>query len=196
MYDHLTEGRLQGVIAPRCYVSLTIDLASEHLPFPLWSNDDYDLDALLRRRASDDPIRDDTLFDDDTDECANDAPGTRELSPWIDWRPDPDEPLLSVLLMAHGGQKYNMNEDDWDTDNRKDVLRVLDDLTSGFIIHNDLRPANIIRALADTKMCRVHKWNLADFAWSIADDPRNENTNYEYLDDIQRGASRGLEPTG
>ena len=55
---------------------------------------------------------------------------------------------------------------------------LLDDLALTFIVHADLRPANIVRAPADSQWCqrhdRVHEWNLIDFAWASVDDPSED----------------------
>ena len=58
------------------------------------------------------------------------------------------------------------------------MKELLDDLSRTFIIHDDLRPANIMRAPADShwcrRHCRVHEWNLVDFAWAGVDDPSTD----------------------
>ena len=49
----------------------------------------------------------------------------------------------------------------------------MDDVSVAHILHNDLRPVNIIRAPKNAERCkqpkRVHKWNLVDFAWSLVE---------------------------
>lgn len=113
VYEQLIEGAYQGVMAPRCYGFFAIDLAPELLPFPLLSN----VDDMVS--SDDDPTRDDDLPDDDNNNivCLG-TPGARELSPWVDWRPNPDTPLLSVLLMSRGGQKYDNMTDGRDPETR------------------------------------------------------------------------------
>ncbi|KAH9930941.1 uncharacterized protein B0H18DRAFT_119547, partial [Fomitopsis serialis] len=196
MYEQLTENALQGVITPRCYGFFTAELARERAQFPLWSSDDFDLDRTPGDRKSDDPTCDDPLLDDDEEDDADDAnstPGGRELSPWLDWRPRPDAPLLSVLVMARGGSKYSVDEDEWDEEAQQDILQVLDDLALSYIVINDLRPPNIIHAPHDTRKCGrhkcVHKWNLVDFAWSIVDDPKTRN-KAGFLRELQRNKYR------
>ncbi|KAH9930939.1 uncharacterized protein B0H18DRAFT_119532 [Fomitopsis serialis] len=133
VYEQLAERALQGVITPNCYGFFTTTLAPEQLPFPLWSNEDSGVDARPRDKENDDPTRDDSLCDDvtwDRDECTGYPPGGRELSPWVDWRPDPDSPCVSALVMARGGAKYSVNEDEWDqsvrgrADSRRFVRRL------------------------------------------------------------------------
>ena len=52
-------------------------------------------------------------------------------------------------------------------------MELLDDVSVAHVLHNDLRPVNIIRAPKNAERCKqhkhVHKWNLVDFAWSLVD---------------------------
>ncbi|KAI0716718.1 hypothetical protein C8Q76DRAFT_725323 [Earliella scabrosa] len=195
VYEQLAEGSFQGVMTPRCYGFFTANLSSNQ-PFSLWSTEDYKY-VNASDGADDDPTRDDTLPDDKPlqAEHINDPPGARELSPWVDWRPNPDAPLLAVLVMSRAGSKYSLDEDDRDESHRKDLIAVLDDLTWSYIIHHDLRPANIVRAPQDTQKCPkhkvVHKWNLIDFAWSVVDDPLMKSPlRNKVLHETQRCAYR------
>ncbi|KAH9842371.1 uncharacterized protein C8Q71DRAFT_801794 [Rhodofomes roseus] len=179
--EQLPEDMIQGMSTPRCYGIFAVDLSSGQLPFPLWSGDDYFMDASPGHWEKDDPTQDDPLYDDDRPDearCPGSPPGARELSPWVNWRPDPDAPLLSVLLMARGGRTFSMAEDDWDRSNHKDIEDILDDLSTMYMLHVDLRPSNVIRAPSDTQECSmhkyVHKWNVIDLASSTVDGP-NDN---------------------
>ena len=118
VYEQLTEGSFQGVMTPRCFGLFTASLSSDQ-PFPLWSTEDYKY-VNASDGADDDPTRDDTLPDDKPlqAEHINDPPGARELSPWVDWRPNPDAPLLAVLVMSRAGPKYSLDEDDRDESHR------------------------------------------------------------------------------
>ncbi|KAH9930940.1 uncharacterized protein B0H18DRAFT_119539 [Fomitopsis serialis] len=197
MYEQLTENIVQGVITPRCYGLFAAVLPPEQLPFPLWTSDDYYRDASPGHWESDDPTRDDALFDDKDKggDCIDSPPGARELSSWVDWRPNPDVPLLSVLVMARAGRKYSLADDDWVKSNQRDVVQILDDLSLNYIMHRDFRPDNIVLAPADTRKCkvhkRVHKWNIIDFAWSVVDDPSSPG-KYELISDMQRASFRNL----
>ncbi|KZT74156.1 hypothetical protein DAEQUDRAFT_807842 [Daedalea quercina L-15889] len=138
----------------------------------------YYLEARPGDLKSDDS--DDSLPDDiGKSYVCLDTPGARELSPWVNWRHDPDAPLLSVIVMARGGRKYSLAEDDWDESNQLEIRQLLDDLSSGFILHDDFRPANIVLAPADARECImhkcIHKWNIIDFAWSLVDDPFDQS---------------------
>ena len=62
---------------------------------------------------------------------------------------------------------------------RREIPQILDDLSSTYSFHGDLRPANIIRAPANTESCSkhkcVHRWNVIDFAWVLAEDIDNKD---------------------
>ncbi|TFY60863.1 hypothetical protein EVJ58_g4879 [Rhodofomes roseus] len=131
---------------------------------------------------------------DDRPEAQNRAdspPGARELSPWVDWRPNPDAPLLSILVMARGGHKFSVVKDDRDPSNQEDVKQLLDDLSSCYLLHSDLRASNIIRAPRDTEECqlqkRVHRWNIIDLVWTTIDDPEPNDAKYAVIWEFQRG---------
>ncbi|KAH9842376.1 uncharacterized protein C8Q71DRAFT_691010, partial [Rhodofomes roseus] len=176
VYEQLIEGVAQGVITPRSYGFFATELVPEQLPFPLWSGEDYYMDAPSKHWEEDDPTRDDQMHDDcpEAEQCADPPPGARELSPWVDWRPNPDAPLLSILVMARGGLKFSLVEDDKDPSNQEDVKQILDDLSSCHLLHSDLRASNVIRAPRDTHECqrhkRVHRWNIIDLVWTAIDD--------------------------
>ncbi|KAI0716717.1 hypothetical protein C8Q76DRAFT_856140 [Earliella scabrosa] len=165
VYDQLTEGSFQGASVPRCYGFFTATLSPEQLPVGLWERDPLE---------DDDPTCDDPLPDDKPprDQCVDEPPGSREESNWVDWKPNPDAPLLSVLVTARGGARYK-DEDDWDEDTKSEIMELLDDVSAAHVLHNDLRPVNIIRAPKNAERCKqhkhVHKWNLVDFAWSLVD---------------------------
>ncbi len=109
-YEALVGQDCLGVMVPRCYGFFTVDLSRDQLSFPLWSSDDFYLED-PSSGLPDDPMRDDPLTDDDPYELDDSlGPGTRELSPWLDWKPDPAAPLLSVLVMARGGQSYDSTD--------------------------------------------------------------------------------------
>ncbi|KAH9930945.1 uncharacterized protein B0H18DRAFT_1083677 [Fomitopsis serialis] len=147
------------------------------------------LDASSERRRSDDTSRDDPLRDDMRG-CDDSPPGGRELSSWCDWRPDPEAPLLAVLVMARGGRKYTLDEDDFDPRTEAEVNQILDDLSSAYIMHQDLRPANLIRAPAATQKCpthkRVHKWNIIDFGWSSVDEHDGNDVEGDVIKKLHR----------
>ena len=108
VYDQLKEGPVQGTCVPRCYGFFSATLSPEELPVGLWEGEPLE---------KDDPTRDDTLLDDKPHRVDNPnaLPGARERSQWVDWKPDPDAPLLSVLVTARGGPRYT-DEDEWDED--------------------------------------------------------------------------------
>ncbi|KAH9930937.1 uncharacterized protein B0H18DRAFT_119505 [Fomitopsis serialis] len=97
--------------------------------------------------------------------------------------------------MARAGRKYSSADDNWVESNQRDVLQILDDLSLNYMMHRDVRPANIVLAPVDTRKCkvhkRVHKWNIIDFAWSIADDPGDEGKD-ELIREIQQSAFSNL----
>jgi len=195
VYEQLPESTFQGTVTPRCYGFFATELGPEQLPFPLWSSEDYYLDASPRHWKSDDSTSDDRLYDDrnEDQECTDSPPGARELSPWLDWHPNPKTPLLSVLVMARGGRHFTLAEDDWDQSNHEDIVQMLDDFSLCYIIHVDLRPANIIHAPPNTRLCPVHKcvhkWNIIDFAWSVVEDPRDQ-AKFAIICDMQRAKWR------
>ena len=87
-------------------------LSPGQLPFLPWESEDIHLEST---EGTDDPTRDDNLPADDLHTRHGDAYslfGTRELSPCMDWGPKSDAPLLSVLVIARGGPKYSLVEDD------------------------------------------------------------------------------------
>ncbi|KAJ3791178.1 hypothetical protein GGU10DRAFT_301473 [Lentinula aff. detonsa] len=192
IYNCLDENqRLTGTVVPRCYGFFTskltesgVDyttLSSSELPFELpWSIYEFDRD----------PDRDNILHDDFDDEVVRPQtwnPGhiiTKDSSPWNSWTPDPDDPLVAVLLLEKGGQRYT-DFDDRDPLVREDVELVCEDLEFAGIAHNDFRMPNLIRAPPATSVCRrhkrVHTWNIIDFnqAWpldlSVENFPRDTN---------------------
>ena len=89
VYDQ--HGPLQGVCVPRCYGFFSATLSAEQLPDGLWDP--------CEELEDDDPTCDDPLPDDDPEDsdCEEVSLGARECSEWVDWKPDPDAPLLSVL---------------------------------------------------------------------------------------------------
>lgn len=188
VYEQLAEGTYQGVIVPRCYGFFAADLPHNQFPVSPISLEDL-LDTFDFDTA--DLWHDERLCDEEW-KITDSTPGGRELSPWVDWRRDPSAPLLCVLVMTRGGGPYTLHEDHLDKSNRygvdgllllvfvsqfisAEVFEILDDLSADGILHQDLRPANIIRAPADAETCprhnRVHKWNLIDFALTRVDTP-------------------------
>jgi len=172
--DQLSLGQLQGIITPRTYGFFTADVSHGHHTFPLWDSKDFEL-KISDEDSQDDPTRDDPLPDDESlDEArCRKSPGARGRSPWCQWRPDPDSPLLAVIVMSRGGATYT-RKDDADQHNQTDIRAILDDLSDNYMWHGDLRPNNLVRAPASTLACSkhscVHKWNIIDFAWTTADD--------------------------
>ena len=73
---------------------------------------------------------------------------------------------------------------------RTDIYRILNDLTLAYILHQDLRPPNLIHAPKNTAMCHrhkcVHKWNVIDFAWVSADIVERDPAKYETVAMLQR----------
>ncbi|KAH9928833.1 uncharacterized protein B0H18DRAFT_874518 [Fomitopsis serialis] len=186
-----SRGQLQGVIAPRFYGFFTASLPDDQSAFPLWDADDFKLEI-----PDDDPTCDDPLPDDEPlEEEYDNGPGGRECSPWCDWRPDPNSPLLAVIVMSRGGATYT-REDDADKANQKDIRAILDDLSRIYLWHGDLRPNNLVRAPAGTMLCkkhkRVHKWNIIDFAWTGVDDADSDvGGKSKLIRESQRASYRG-----
>lgn len=124
VYERLSDAKVQGVIAPRYYGFFATTVPSGRKRFPLWNSDDFILETVppfgqnpdVEDPDRDDPTRDDPLPDDGPlpEET---SPGCRELSPWVDWKPDRKAPLLSVLVLARGGPSYT-DEDDTDKENQ------------------------------------------------------------------------------
>ena len=79
---------------------------------------------------------------------------------------------------------------------RRDIKSLLDDLSLVLILHNDLKPANVIRAPANTGRCtihnRVHKWNIIDFAWVHVDEYDGNEEKKEKLSFLQKIAFHSL----
>ncbi|KAI0765218.1 hypothetical protein C8Q74DRAFT_1440165 [Fomes fomentarius] len=111
--------------------------------------------------------------------------GGRELSSWVDWRPDIDSPLLAVLVLARGGARYGI-EDDENPKTQKDVRQILKDLSRAYILHDDLRPPNLIRGCPYHK--RVHKWNILDLGGACIDDPADNDSveRHQVIDELQQ----------
>ena len=213
VYEQLKEGTYQGVMVPRCYGFFATDLPpNQSLDF-LWSPED-DLDYL---GSPDSPPRDDILCDEEGIPRirVESSLGGREFSPWVDWRPDPNAPLLCALVMARGGPSYTLHEDHKDESNRcacldiyfyvsiepplrDDINKILEDLTRNYILHEDLRSDNLIRAPADTELCRrhgyVHKWNLIDFALTNVDQPDANSDRLQAIYKLQRQGFRSSCP--
>ncbi|EIW83364.1 hypothetical protein CONPUDRAFT_136412 [Coniophora puteana RWD-64-598 SS2] len=164
---------LRGIIAPHFYGFFAVDLPETHRPFP--PKDD------LVRLERDDPTVDEFLPDDDP----VDGQGGRDRSKWCEWRPNTDAPILAVLVMSRGGKTYS-GRDHYDSSMREEVRKVLDDLSRASLLHGDLRPANLVRAPADTIPCDlhqcVHKWNVIDLARSDAVDIPVDNALYSKPD--------------
>lgn len=114
VYERLAEGVQQGVNVPRCYGFFTTELRPEQLPFPLWLGEEYDEGVTPEDIDSDDPTQDDSLPDDNDPYNQAGHSGPREHSSWVEWRPEATKPLLSVLVMARGGEIYTHedHEDD------------------------------------------------------------------------------------
>ncbi|KAH9928835.1 uncharacterized protein B0H18DRAFT_874379 [Fomitopsis serialis] len=182
--------RLQGVIAPRTYGFFAVELSRQQPPtFPPWNTEDFELD-LREDDPEDDPLRDDPLPGDRLIDVYDEGPGGRELSSWCHWRPDPDAPLLAVIVMSRGGAVYT-REDDADKATQEDVRAILDDLAASYLWHGDLRPNNLVRAPAGTELCkthnRVHAWNIIDFAWTCVDDANGDfKTKSRSIRELQR----------
>ncbi|KAJ3987911.1 hypothetical protein F5890DRAFT_1494747 [Lentinula detonsa] len=179
IYNYLDENeKLTGTVVPRCYGLFTSKLtessvecttpSSFELPFELpWSIYEYDRD----------PHRD-SILEDDIGKLVRprtwkpDHIITKESSPWNSWAPDPDDPLVAVLLLEKGGQMYTMF-DDKDPLVQEDVQLICEDLELAGVAHNDFRMPNLIRAPLATSVCprhnRVHQWNIIDFnqAWPL-----------------------------
>ncbi|KAH9843533.1 uncharacterized protein C8Q71DRAFT_3090 [Rhodofomes roseus] len=173
VYDQIyRRGHMQGIIAPHTYGFFTADLSSQQLTFPLWSSQDFTLEH-HPAGSQDDSTRDDRLPDDEALGVHKHRPGGKELSSWDSWRPDPDAPLLAVLVMSRGGATYTV-KDDADEAMQEDMCAILDDLSDIYLWHTDLRSNNLVRAPCGTKPCekhgRVHTWNIIDFAWTVCDD--------------------------
>ena len=105
--------------------------------------------------------------------------------------PDPEDPLVAVLLLEQGGEMCNQVDDKDSLVNgvsakssvvpfliqclyfREDVELVLWDLVHTGVVNDDFRMANIVRAPSTAKFCRhherVHRWNIIDFdrAWVV-----------------------------
>ncbi|KAH9843536.1 uncharacterized protein C8Q71DRAFT_697385 [Rhodofomes roseus] len=172
VYNQIHRGHMQGIITPYTYGFFTADLSSQQLTFPLWKSQDFSLEH-HPVESRDDSTCDDSLPDDDPLMGDEHRPGGREFSSWYSWKPDPDAPLLAVLVMSRGGATYTL-EDDADKTMQEDIHAILDDLSDICLWHNDLRPNNLVRAPCGTKPCvkhgRVHTWNMIDFAWVLVDD--------------------------
>ncbi|KAH9920211.1 uncharacterized protein BXZ73DRAFT_91946 [Epithele typhae] len=190
VYERLPEPDWQGVITPRVYGFFTTTLPPNPAAHPPWYRHHYhgsslESDDPTRDEqtspvpSDDDPTRDDDLPDDEPKESYGEpGPGARELSEWLDWHPNPDAPLLSVLLMSRGGPAYSVADDDHDTKTLHDIAMILEDLSFSAILHEDIRPPNLLRAPADTQECPrhkcIHRWNLVDFPWSVVDERSQE----------------------
>jgi len=159
MYRKL--GGLRGIVAPHFYGFFAADLPETHRPFPPKED--------LVHLEQDDPTVDEFLPDDDP----VDGQGGRDRSKWCEWRPNPDAPILAVLVMSRGGETYS-GKDHYDSSMQEDVRAVLLDLSRASLLHGDLRPPNLVRAPANAILCDlhgcVHKWNVIDLARAYAVD--------------------------
>ncbi|KAI0779485.1 hypothetical protein C8Q74DRAFT_1197848 [Fomes fomentarius] len=199
-YEQFAQAKFHGVITPRCYgfFALQFPDASDLFPHALWANDskhNYEDDSDDDREdddsndddednftpAPDDPTRDDHLPDDpepdDDDTSGSECDISADPSPWNDWRPTLNSPLLAVLVLVRGSHIYR-GEDDRNRDTQNEIREILHDLSRMYIIHVDIRPPNLVRAPANTRRCRFHKrihnWNIIDFGWAAADDPQDD----------------------
>ena len=121
VYEQLSELAAPGAITPRYYGFFAATISSDMQSFSMWTSHDFHLeieprfwdDADAQELNRDDSTRDDPLTDDKA-QVEDTSPGCRELSPWVDWKPDLNAPLLSVLVLARGGPSYTPDEDDMD----------------------------------------------------------------------------------
>ncbi|KIK54439.1 hypothetical protein GYMLUDRAFT_100112 [Collybiopsis luxurians FD-317 M1] len=175
--DRQTKYEPVGTIVPRCYGFFTAKLADCDL--------DLDLDPLVEDELpwsipewEEYPEQDDTLTDDNEDEIVEPSEWaleewiTKDRSKWNTWEPDPEDPLVAVILLEKGGETYSQI-DDKDPLVREDVELALWDLVHAGVVHDDFRMANIVRAPTTAKFCRrherVHQWCIIDFnrAWVV-----------------------------
>ena len=118
VYEQLEKTHCAGSVALWCFGFFSAELSSDELEdgassdaFPLWKSIDFDrlpCGTDLGDSQSDDPLNDEVHADP---EVATSPAGSRERSPWVDWKPDAEKSLLTVLVMARGGEKYSEYED-------------------------------------------------------------------------------------
>ncbi|KAF5368248.1 hypothetical protein D9757_011233 [Collybiopsis confluens] len=205
--------KLLGSAAPRCYGFFTTKLPECYRAASLEDTDisrygllTYEKYVSLRpkypwmfRHYDEHRERDDKL-DDDTKFRPLQHPELeqtrfKDLSPWNEWKPDLNDPLIAVLVLDKGGPSYT-HADDQDSDVRLDVELLLEDFQVAGIGHGDFRMPNVVRAPPQTAMCPkhnvIHKWNIIDFniCW-VLDFARVRHVRYamELIKPIYRGSA-------
>ncbi|RDB26012.1 hypothetical protein Hypma_006392 [Hypsizygus marmoreus] len=171
-YEHLPEAEgFQGAVVPLCYGFFTASTTPvqprkpaslEIRPWIGPYGEHVPLDFSEGQRKYGDELPDEYpcgMYSDDARTC-------RTESPWCEWRPDPENPLLGVLVLEKLGETYSCDVYDTDQKSRKDVADLIDDLSAAGIKHHDFKCNNVARALAHVVCPRhgyAHGWRIIDF---------------------------------
>ncbi|RDB25553.1 hypothetical protein Hypma_006381 [Hypsizygus marmoreus] len=169
-YERLTESEgYQGAVVPLCYGFFTVPMMSTQPPSldPLeikpWIDKNgrhVPLDFIKAQKEFGDHLPDDSdSYHDDERTCRTD-------SPWYEWQPNPENPLLSVLLLERLGETYSPEIYDQDQQSRNDIVDLIDGLSTATIMHHDFKFNNIVRSRSNVVCPRhghAHEWRVIDF---------------------------------
>ncbi|RDB26008.1 hypothetical protein Hypma_006396 [Hypsizygus marmoreus] len=174
-YERLPEEEgYQGAVVPRCYGFYTTSTSSilsrrRRVQIGPWideSGSHVPLD-FSELKESEDFLPDDSAvgraFRDDGRTCWAD-------SPWSTWQPDPENPLLGVLILERLGATYSRKTYDENPQSRMDIADLVDDLSSVTIQHDDFKFNNIVRTPSGVVCPRhgyAHEWRVIDFDRSV-----------------------------
>ncbi|RDB25550.1 hypothetical protein Hypma_006382 [Hypsizygus marmoreus] len=171
-YERLSEAEgYQGAVVPLCYGFYTTSTASIESPSsrPVRINAWIDKKGkhvpldLSKSREFGDGLPDEVLYNED---YYVDQRTCRKDSPWCNWRPDPSNPLLGVLVLERLGKTYSREDFDNAPRSRKDLADLIDDLSSASIVHDDFKFNNVVRSRTQVVCQRhgyAHAWRVIDF---------------------------------
>ncbi|RDB25552.1 hypothetical protein Hypma_006380 [Hypsizygus marmoreus] len=182
-YERLSEAEgYQGAVVPLCYGFFNASTTSMQPPLPAplkvkpWIDKhgkDVPMDFPEGQRKYGDELPDEYTFN----EYRDDGRTCRTDSPWCEWRPDPKNPLLAVLVLEKLGEAYSEKVFDTDRNSRKDVVDLLDDLFSANVRHGDYKFNNVVRSHTNIVCPRhgyAHQWRVIDFdqaeRWAATED--------------------------
>ncbi|RDB26246.1 hypothetical protein Hypma_006339 [Hypsizygus marmoreus] len=171
-YERLPELEgFQGAVVPLCYGFFTAMTTAMQRPPPApleikpWI-DKHTKHAPVDFRGVTRKYGDELPDDYAVDRYYDDGRMCRTDSPWYEWRPDPKNPLLGVLVLEKLGETYSHEVFDTDRRSRKDVADLIDDLSAVAVKHHDFKFNNVVRALTNVVCPRhgyAHRWRVIDF---------------------------------
>ncbi|RDB25554.1 hypothetical protein Hypma_006386 [Hypsizygus marmoreus] len=198
-YERLSEAEgFQGAVVPLCYGFFTASTTSMHPPLPAplkikpWINKrgkHVPVDFSEAQREYGDELPDDIPYN----EYRDDGRTCRTESPWCEWRPDPKNPVLGVLVLEKLGKAYSHEVFETDRKSREDVVDLIDDLSAAAVKHHDFKFNNVVRARTKVVCPRhgyAHRWRVIDFdqseRWAktlaIDDDYFSKILRYQFIE--------------